>query len=179
MTLDGEIISGVLGQPARLLVERRLRGRTQFAEIAVEENAVADIDCEILRAAGGCGAGSSALWSVLFGAAAIASVARTAAAIFGAAKKTPPFSFGCPRYPRCPDLNLRRTCASVRAGRAALSVKRRFRQPRRDLATKLPTLRISPKASADGQRRASTGRLLLELARAYDNSGQTRPGRNA
>ena len=39
-------------EPARLLVQRRLRRGAQFAGIAVKENPVADIDREILRTAG-------------------------------------------------------------------------------------------------------------------------------
>src|SRR5208282_1059443 len=51
VTLDGEGVRTILIEPARLLVERRLRRGVQFGGIAVEKHAVADIDHEILRRA--------------------------------------------------------------------------------------------------------------------------------
>ncbi len=52
MTFDGEGVLGVLLQPLRLTVERRNRLRAELRRIGLEEHAVADIDHEILLAAG-------------------------------------------------------------------------------------------------------------------------------
>ena len=57
MALDGEGVAVVLIEPLRLLVERRPRLLRQFRRIGLEEHAVADIDDEILLAAGRGGAG--------------------------------------------------------------------------------------------------------------------------
>ena len=51
MAFDREGVAAILLQPARLLVERGLRGRVQFRRVGFEEDAVADVDDEILRAA--------------------------------------------------------------------------------------------------------------------------------
>ncbi len=52
MALDGEGVARVALQPADLLVEGRGRGRGQVGRVGLEEDAVADIDDEVLGAAG-------------------------------------------------------------------------------------------------------------------------------
>ncbi len=54
MAFDGEGIVVVAVEPLRLLVERRARLIGQIRGIGVEEDAIADIDGEILLAAGRC-----------------------------------------------------------------------------------------------------------------------------
>ena len=51
MAFDGEGVARVALQPAGLLVEGRGRGRGQVGRIGLEEDAVANIDDEVLRAA--------------------------------------------------------------------------------------------------------------------------------
>src|SRR6185295_1700328 len=58
MTLDGELaVLAVVGQPLRLLVQRRAGLRREFSRIGFEKHAVADIDDEVLLASGRCLAG--------------------------------------------------------------------------------------------------------------------------
>src|SRR4029079_10977588 len=51
VAFDREGVVAVLLQPLRLLVERGARGRREFGGIGFEEDAVADVDDEILLAA--------------------------------------------------------------------------------------------------------------------------------
>ena len=62
MALDREGIAVVAAEPLRLLVEGRDRLRGQLREVRLEEHAVADIDDEVLRAAGRRAAGKAAHW---------------------------------------------------------------------------------------------------------------------
>ena len=52
MAFDGEGVAVVVVEPLRLLVERRARLIGQLGGIGFEEHAVADIDDEVLLAAG-------------------------------------------------------------------------------------------------------------------------------
>jgi hypothetical protein len=81
MAFDRESVAIVIGQPLRLLVERRARLIGQLGRVGFEENAVTDIDDKVLLAAGDRGAAPArALVSVCLAQPAIASVAKTAAA---------------------------------------------------------------------------------------------------
>src|SRR5262245_38424196 len=53
VALDQEGVARIGAQPLRLLLERGHRLRSQFSRIVLEEDAVADIDHEVLLAAGG------------------------------------------------------------------------------------------------------------------------------
>ena len=71
MTFDRERIAIVLLQPAGLLVERRLSGGRELDRVGFEEDAIADIDDEILRAARSgifAGAGKTAILGRVLGA---------------------------------------------------------------------------------------------------------------
>ena len=65
MAFDGEGVTCVLIEPLRLLVERRPRLLGKLRGIGVEEHAIADIDDEILLAAGRGGAGHRRRFGVL------------------------------------------------------------------------------------------------------------------
>src|SRR5262249_3484437 len=59
MAFDREGVAVVVLQPLRLLVEGGARLRRQFARIGLEEDAIADIDDEVLGTAGNGGAGTA------------------------------------------------------------------------------------------------------------------------
>ena len=65
VALDGKGVTVIVVAPLRLLVERRSRLLGELRGIGLEEHAVADIDDEILLAAGGRGrawSGRPAAW---------------------------------------------------------------------------------------------------------------------
>src|SRR5204863_3777253 len=93
VAFDREGVTVVIAQPLRLLVERRAGLIGKLGGIGVEENAVADIDDEILLTARNCGAGQRALVG-LFGAACDRERCQNGGSEFGAAKNTRHFHSG-------------------------------------------------------------------------------------
>jgi hypothetical protein len=126
MAFDRESVAIVIGQPLRLLVERRARLIGQLGRVGFEENAVTDIDDKVLLAAGDRGAGQGTGVG-LFGAARDRKRRQNGGSEFSAAQDCRDVHSGALHKFRGVQRWLARPVILSRSSSAF--VKRRFRQP--------------------------------------------------